>query len=189
MPTSRDEYTQANRQAWNEVAPRHARHNNAELFELFRNPDYVDFKGAVLDALLQVGVRDKAIIQLCCNNARETVSLRNMGARYCVGVDGAEDFLAQGQELIKIAGAQDQVKLVHSDIYYLPDELIGAFDVALITIGVISWMPDLQGFFNAVQSVLKPGGFLVLEDMHPVLFMYDENPDGGPSSIHTSHIQ
>ncbi len=80
MPKTREEYTRANRIAWNEAASRHAAHNNARLFEAFENPDYVQFEGDILEALKAVGVKDKSVIQLCCNNGAETLSLRNMGA-------------------------------------------------------------------------------------------------------------
>ena len=188
MDKKRREYTEANRIAWNEAASRHAEHNNAKLFAAFENPGFVTFEGAILETLQRVGVRDREIIHLCCNNGRETLSLRNMGAKRCVGVDAAEEFLAHGRQIIGIAGAEDTVKLIQSDVYDLPEELAGGFDMVLITIGVLSWLPDLQGFFAVIRSLLKPGGFLVLEDMHPVLFMYDENPANGISSVQHSYF-
>ena len=188
MAKTREDYTSANREAWNEAASRHAVHNNAELFEAFKDPDYVRFEGDILETLKKVDVRGKKIIHLCCNNGRETISLRNMGASYCVGIDAAEEFLAHGREMIRIAGAEKQVELIQSDVYDLPQNLKGSFDIVLITIGVISWMPDLKQFFEVIQGLLKPGGQLVMEDMHPVLFMYDENPETGQSSIHTSYF-
>jgi ubiquinone/menaquinone biosynthesis C-methylase UbiE len=187
MPKSREEYTEANRVAWNEVAPLHAAHNNTEYFEAFRNPEYVTFQREILDTLRRVGVVDKRIIQLCCNNGSETLSLRNLGATYCLGVDAAEEFLEHGREMIQIAGAEEQVELLQSDIYQLPEKLFNSFDMVLITIGVLSWMPDLKGFFEVIQKLLKPGGQLVLEDMHPVLFMYDEN-ESGPSTMKSSYF-
>lgn len=90
--------------------------------------------------------------------------------------------------MIRIAEAEDQVELIQSDIYDLPEHLIGQFDIVLITIGVLSWMPDLKLVFEVIQSLLKPKGRLVMEDMHPILFMYDEDPQGGPSSIQTSYF-
>lgn len=41
MPKSREDYTNANRIAWNEAASRHAVHNNAALLEGFKNSDFV----------------------------------------------------------------------------------------------------------------------------------------------------
>jgi len=189
MPKTREEYTHANRIAWNEAASLHAAHNNARLLEAFENPDYVQFEGDILEALKTVGVKDKSVIQLCCNNGAETLSLRNMGASRCVGVDAAEEFLAHGRQMIERAGAEDQVELIQGDVYDLPRELEGSFDIVLTTIGVLSWMPDLEAFFRILQGLLKPGGKLVMEEMHPILFMYEPDANGGKSSIQHSYFE
>ena len=56
MRKTREEYTDANRLAWDEAAPRHAAHNNEALFVAARDPAYVSFEGDILHALQQVGV-------------------------------------------------------------------------------------------------------------------------------------
>jgi ubiquinone/menaquinone biosynthesis C-methylase UbiE len=188
MPKTREEYTNANRIAWNEAASRHAAHNNEALFEAFKNPEHVALEGDILDTLLQVGVKGKSIIHLCCNNGRETLSLRNMGAARCVGVDAADEFLAHGREMIKIAAAEDEVELINCDIYDLPESLRASFDIVLTTIGVLGWMPDLAEFFRVIQGLLKPGGKLVMEEMHPFLLMYEPNSETGISSIEYSYF-
>lgn len=188
MPKTREEYTRANRIAWNEAAARHAAHNNASLFEGFRDPEFVTLKRDILDALLEVGIADKHVAHLCCNNGSETLSLRNLGAARCVGVDAAEEFLEHGREMIRIADAGDAVELIQADVYDLPPELAGCFDLVLTTIGVLSWMPDLEDFFRAGQALLKPGGHWVMQDMHPVLFMYEPDPEGGASTIQYSYF-
>ena len=146
------------------------------------------FEGEILETLRRVGVEGKDIIQLCCNNGSETLSLRNMGARRCVGVDAAGEFLAHGREMVRIAGAENEVQLIQSDVYGLPDHLQVSFDMVLTTIGVLSWMPDLEEFFRITLNLLKPGGKLVMEEMHPVLFMYEPDPETGSSSIHYSYF-
>jgi SAM-dependent methyltransferase len=188
MTRTRKEYTEANRIAWDEAASRHATHNNAELFKAMAAADYVSFEGEILATLQRVGVGGKHIIQLGCNNARETLSLRNLGAARCVGVDASAEFLAHGRELIGIAAAEDQVELIEADIYDLPARFSGAFDLVLVTIGVVGWMPDLKAFFEVIGSLLKPGGQLVMEEMHPVLLMYEENAETGVSEPRYSYF-
>jgi len=188
MRKSRKEYTDANRRAWDEVAARHAAHNNAALFEAVKDPAFVSFEGDILHTLQRVGVAGKHIIQLGCNNGRETLSLRNLGAAYCVGVDASAEFLAHGREMVQLSDAQDQVEFIEADVYELPEEFNAAFDMVLVTIGVISWMPELKPFFEVVRSLLKPGGQLVMEEMHPVLFMYEEDADNGASAVQYSYF-
>jgi ubiquinone/menaquinone biosynthesis C-methylase UbiE len=188
MRKTRKEYTEANRIAWDEAASRHAAHNNAALFAAARDPSYVSFEGEILATLRAVGVAGKHIIQLGCNNGRETLSLRNMGAARCVGVDASVEFLAHGREMLRSADAAAEVELVEADVYRLPPEYTGAFDMVLVTIGVISWMPELNSFFEVIARLLKPGGQLVMEEMHPVLLMYEEDADSGISSPRYSYF-
>ena len=63
-------------------------------------------------------------------------------------------------------------RLVAADIYDLPPDL-GCFDLALITIGVLNWMPDLSEFFRIVSGLLVSGGKLVIYETHPFLEMFD----------------
>ena len=188
MRKTRKQYTEANRIAWDEAAPRHAAHNNAALFAAVRDPSYLSFSGEILATLQAVGVAGKQVIQLGCNNARETLSLRNLGAARCVGIDASAEFLAHGRELLRIAGAAAEVELVEADVYQLPPEYTDAFDMVLVTIGVISWMPDLDAFFEVVSGLLQPGGQLVMEEMHPVLLMYEDDADSGISSPRYSYF-
>lgn len=111
--------------------------------------------------------------QLCCNNARELLSIRNMGAGRCVGFDFSRAFLDQGRELAVAAG-QD-LEFLQTEITAIPPEHNGQFDLAVVTIGVLGWMPDLSAFFATVARVLKPGGRTFLYEDHPILNMY---PDG-----------
>ncbi|WP_367575529.1 class I SAM-dependent methyltransferase [Pseudomonas oryzihabitans] len=67
-------------------------------------------------------------------------------------------------------------RLVAADIYALPAGL-GQHDLVLITIGVLNWMPDLPAFFAAVQSLLAPGGRLVIYETHPFLEVFEPHAD------------
>jgi SAM-dependent methyltransferase len=125
-----------------------------------------------LTGLLQeVGVDGKDVVQLGCNNGRESLSLFALGARSVVGVDQSEAFLDQARELASRSPHAPQ--FIEADIHHLPRELQGRFDVALITIGVLNWMPDIGEFFRHVAQTLKPGGRLVVYETHPFLEMFD----------------
>ena len=55
----------------------------------------------------------------------------------------------------------------------------------VITVGVFGWMPDLQPFMKVCASLLKSGGVLLVEELHPILGMYEE---GEPSFIDSSYF-
>jgi SAM-dependent methyltransferase len=84
--------------------------------------------------------------------------------------------LQQARKLAAKAGSD--CRFLCADIYDLPKEVPDDFDLGLITIGVLNWMPDLQRFFTVVAGLLEPGAPLVIYETHPVLEMFDpEAPD------------
>ncbi len=121
--------------------------------------------------------------------ALDLLSLKNMGAGRCLGIDQADAFLEQARELAEIAGHAGEVSFTAADVYALPTYLNGRFDIAMTTIGVLGWMPDLNGFFSAVSDLIVPGGHWVMEEMHPILFMYEPDENGGPSKLEHSYFQ
>ena len=186
MPESND-YVEANRKAWNEVAPRHATHNQDKLKALLRAGGYNHLCDEMIDMFSRVGVAGKSVVQVGCNNGIDLVSVKGMGAGGCLGIDQADAFLEQARDLAATAG-YDDVTFHQANVYDLPCEMTGHFDLAMTTIGVIGWMPDLEGFFEAVTRLLKPGGYWVMEEMHPVILMYEPDPDGGPSRLAYSYF-
>ncbi len=170
--TDRDAYTAANRAAWDHSAGHHR--DNAEarrLREGFATPGFSCLDEVETETLNAVGVAGQSVAQICCNNARELLSVKNMGAGRCVGFDQSEPFLEQGRELAAIAG--QEIELVAGDIYAIDRSWDRSFDVVLITIGVFGWMPDLAAFFAIVARLLNPGGHLVVHEEHPVMNMFE----------------
>lgn len=161
----------ANQAGWNEAADYHRAHPQfAALLANFARPDFLCLDEVAIGRLKMLDVRDKSVAQLCCNNARELLSIKNLGAGRCVGFDFSQAFLDQGRELAETAG--QELELVQTEITAIPESFNGSFDLAVMTIGVLGWMPDLSAFFETVQRVLKPGGRLFLYEDHPILNMY-----------------
>jgi ubiquinone/menaquinone biosynthesis C-methylase UbiE len=102
-----------------------------------------------------------------------------MGAGRCVGFDIAEEFVRQAQTLN--AAARQDCEFVASNVYEIPAEYNAQFDLIFISIGVLSWMPDIHTFFGVVARLLRSQGHLMVYEMHPVLNMLNlpeasENP-------------
>jgi SAM-dependent methyltransferase len=187
-PKQRREFTDANRRAWEETAPIHEKINQARLLEAFAEPGYNTLDDHCLDRLREIGIEGKTIAQLCCNNGRELLSLKNLGAARCVGFDASAAFIEQARELAEAAGHTD-VEFVTTDIYEIPPSHAGPYDIVLTTVGVISWMPDLQGFFEVFGRLTKPGGHIFIEEIHPVLMMYEEGEGDDPSYLKYSYFK
>ncbi|GHG87444.1 class I SAM-dependent methyltransferase [Pseudodonghicola xiamenensis] len=169
------DFTAANRAAWEASA--HLHETGAAWEELLAQAARPGF--SVLDqeltATLQgLKLEGKSAVQICCNNARELLSLAALGIRPALGIDQSAAFLRQGEKLAAAAGLSP--RLVAADIYDLPPDL-GRFDLALITIGALGWMPDLPEFFRKVAELLQPGGRLVIYETHPILEIFDPAGD------------
>ncbi|MBV4459098.1 class I SAM-dependent methyltransferase [Pseudomonas sp. COR58] len=177
----------SNRQAWNDSARHHR--DTPEWQALLASVAQTDFSclDDTLRALLeQVGVEGKDVVQLGCNNGRESLSLFALGARRVTGVDQSAAFLEQARVLN--ARSPFDAQFIEADIHRLPAELDGRFDVALITIGVLNWMPDIGVFLRHVARVLRPGGHLVIYETHPFLEMLDPEAED-PFRVATSYFR
>ena len=59
----------------------------------------------------------------------------------------------------------------------------------MTTIGVINWMPDLEGFFDVVGQLTRSGGHVFIEETHPVLQMYEEGEGDASSYLKYSYFK
>ncbi len=177
MPSAQEAIA-CNKDAWNQSASLHRTTETwTALQRAVGNSEFSCLDGTLTGVLQDIGVAGKDVIQLCCNNGRESLSLFGLGARSVVGVDQSRAFLEQARELA--ARSPHDPEFIESDIHHLPPRLHERFDIALVTIGVLGWMPDVALFMQHVASTLKPGGALVMYETHPFLEMFDpkaENP-------------
>jgi len=163
--------TSANIEAWNEAAPIHRKQNHARDLENVRKPDFSCLDAVETKRLEALGIVGKDVAQVCCNNGRELLSVKLMGAGRCVGFDGAPGFIDDARELAEAASAN--VEFVCTDIYDIDPKFHQSFDLVTITIGVLGWMPDLKVFFKVVAGLIKPGGALFIYEQHPILDMIE----------------
>ena len=175
---NQDDYIVANRDAWNEAAALHRRQNQAELLETFSKGGYSCLLPKEKEILENLGMQGLSVAQLGCNNGRELISVKNMGAGLCVGFDQSEEFVQQARELNEAAG-QD-CRFVVSPIHEISKDFDRTFDLVFVTIGVLGWMPDLDQFMARAAEILRPGGRLFLSEQHPILWMIEPGKAGDP---------
>ncbi len=184
MSKSRDDYTAANRAAWEASAPYHEEGAEfASLLAGFAEPGFSCLDGILTERLEALRVAGKDVAQLCCNNGREILSVKNLGAGRCVGFDQSAAFLAQARRLAAAGGID--CDFVEGDVYKIPAGYDGAFDIVLITIGVFGWMPDLGAFFAVVDRLLKPGGALLVYEDHPIMNMFEPGAADPHKPVHS----
>jgi SAM-dependent methyltransferase len=171
IPSAQEAIT-SNKHAWDQSAQLHKDTDNWKiLLRSVADPGFSRLDPTITAVLQDVGVAGKDVVQLCCNNGRECLSLFSLGAQAVVGVDQSRAFLQQAKELAAVSPHHPE--FIEADIHHLPERLQGRFDVALVTIGVLGWMPDVAQFMRHVASTLKPGGTLVMYETHPFLEVFD----------------
>ena len=177
------EYTQANRLAWNEAMPLHQKANGSKWDDAFSSAGFVAMTGVELELLESMNVSGKNIAHLCCNNGVELMSLKNMGAVRCVGFDIADAAVEEASDRALKFGIS--CEFVQSDVYDIPQEYHGEFDIAYISIGCFGWLPDLKQLFRKAASLLGDSGVMFIHESHPFTEMLatDDLEDADPLRI------
>jgi SAM-dependent methyltransferase len=110
------------------------------------------------------------VVHLQCHIGFDTISLARRGARV-VGVDFSRASLEKAREIARRCG-QD-IEFVDADTTALGPELHGRFDLAYATMGVLCWIDDVAAWMSSAAAALRPGGRLLLVDLHPLSMMLD----------------
>ncbi len=171
MSYDNDAVTEGNRAAWNAVADQHRGQRWQRIIAQLTGNEEAPFNIPAQAVIDLVDYADKDIVQLACNNGRELLWLKRHGARRCVGVDISDEFIAQARELSALSKLEAEFE--RSNICDLGNHFDGQFDLVLTTIGVFNWQPDLAAFMSVVARLLKPGGKWLVEEMHPLLWMFE----------------
>tara|TARA_R110002020_G_scaffold87061_27_gene215168 strand:+ start:11510 stop:12319 length:810 start_codon:yes stop_codon:yes gene_type:complete len=189
MTRDTDTAVEANRLAWNASAVRHRESEEwRRQISGFADGAFSTFDPVVTRALASNGVKNARAVQIACNNGRETLSMLALGAAHATGIDQSDAFIAQAEELRAVSPHGSNCSFVNANVYNLPRDLEARFDLALITIGVLNWMPDLSRFLTVAASLLVSGGRLVIYETHPVLDMFEPHAND-PHLPHYSYFR
>jgi len=169
-------YTSQNKEAWNEAVPKHQAVSKEKLDQLFSESGYIDITDEIfLYELKKVNVAGKDIIHLCCNNGWELLSLKNMRANHCVGVDISDPAIIEAQDRAKKCSID--CEFICSDVYELSEKLNDSFDIVVLTAGCVGWIPDIKKFFKIAFRLLRKNGVIIIREIHPFSEMlpFDDN--------------
>lgn len=116
-------------------------------------------------------VADKRLLHLQCHFGLDTLSWARRGAK-ATGLDFSEEAIAVARRLADEVGLD--ADFVCSDIYELPSNLDGVFDIVFTSYGVLAWLPDLKGWAEVIAHFLDERGVFYIVENHPVGWMCDE---------------
>ena len=169
---ARDEHwaeaREVNRARWDELAAIHGHDAYYDVAALVEGRDSLteEEDGAVREAVGEVAGLD--VLHVQCHIGFDSISLARRGARV-TGVDFSTGSLTKAAELAAACGVE--IEWVEADATDLPAQLGGRFDLAYATVGVMSWIHDVDAWMRSVFATLRSGGRLVLLDIHPLFGM------------------
>lgn len=116
------------------------------------------------------GLAGLKVLHLQCHIGCDSIALARMGATV-TSVDFSRTALDRLEVLARECGVE--VETLEADATALPDTLAGRFDLVYASIGVLAWIGDLDAWMGGVARSLKPGGTLVLVEIHPLTTMIE----------------
>ncbi|MBO0879248.1 MAG: class I SAM-dependent methyltransferase [Mycobacterium sp.] len=153
-------FTEVNRQAWDAVA--RTRPDGLRTAESFAR-GVGNFDPSKLPINSWQGLK---VLHLQCASGEDSLTLALAGAKV-TGIDISGENVAHARRKASAAGLP--ATFVAADVYQLPPDLLtGRFDVVFTGGGALCWLPDISGWATAVVSCLAAGGYLLLEEMHPL---------------------
>jgi len=162
-----DEFLESNRALWDEWTPVHVRSEFYDL-ERFRRGG-IRLRPYELEEIGEVGGKD--LLHLQCHFGLDTLSFARLGAR-ATGADFSAAAIAQARVLADELGLE--ARFVLSNVYDMPANLQGDFDIVYTSRGVIGWLPDLDRWAEVVASFVRPGGIFYITEGHPVMWAFDD---------------
>lgn len=162
-----DAYLKANQETWDAWTRYHV---GSKFY------DVEGFKAGkkTLDPIALAGPGDvtgKSLLHLQCHFGKDTISWARLGA-HATGVDFSEEAIKAARALANEMGVA--ATFIHSNLYDLPQNLVGQFDVVFTSHGVLGWLPDLEGWARVIAHFLRPGGIFYIVEAHPVALLFDE---------------
>jgi SAM-dependent methyltransferase len=128
-------------------------------------------------------VRGLEVLHLQCHFGLDTLSFARLGARP-TGADFSPKAIAAARALA--ADLDLEATFVESNVYDLPTNLGGDFDLVYTSGGVLGWLPDIRHWAHVVAHFVRPGGRFVIAEIHPVANAF-ENEGVQPGELRLAY--
>jgi len=165
---STENYLKLNKESWNKKT---AIHVNSDFYQI---KAFKAGKSSLMDIELGLlgEVKGKRILHLQCHFGQDSLSLARMGAKV-TGIDLSDKAIATAKQLNTELNLD--AEFVVSDVFDLPNNLEGKFDIVFTSYGTIGWLPDMDKWGSIITHFLKPKGKFVFVEFHPNVWMYDDD--------------
>ncbi|WP_406291678.1 class I SAM-dependent methyltransferase [Streptomyces sp. NBC_00624] len=158
-----DDELAANRALWDARAWAHGTTPNDKYYDV---DSFLAGRQTLYGIELELAgdVTGQDVLHLQCHFGMDTLNWARLGARV-TGVDFSSTAIVRARELAERAGLT--ADFVEADTQNLPSDLADGFDLVIATYGVMCWIGDLDAWMHGAAMALRPGGRLVLVDLHP----------------------
>jgi len=165
------DYRELNRANWDDRVPAHLESADYSVQEFLDDPAFIS-PVVRFDLPLLGDVAGLRGVHLQCHIGTDTVSLARLGAPM-TGLDFSAPAIAAATRLAAATGAD--ATFVHADVYAAADVLdAGSFDLVYVSVGALTWLPDVRRWAAVAAALLRPGGRLFIRDGHPMLWSIDD---------------
>ena len=162
------EELETNRRHWDEVLPLHMKAVSYDVsgFKAGRSNLKPVERAELGD------VRGKTLLHLQCHFGLDTLSWAREGA-IVTGIDFSEPAIEAASSLAQALGID--ARFLVSDIYALPDNLDGQFDIVFTSYGAINWLPDMARWAQVAAHFVRPAGTFYVAEFHPISMIFDDD--------------
>jgi SAM-dependent methyltransferase len=160
-----DEFLEANKNLWDQWTGEHQKSPFYDLAGFKAGKDRL--RSIELSELGEV--RGKSLLHLQCHFGMDTLAWARRGA-IVSGVDLSEKSIELARSLSQELNIPAQFYC--SDIYKLPQELDGEFDIVFTSYGVLHWLRELSQWGRIISHFLKPDGIFYIVEDHPTFRMF-----------------
>ena len=106
-------------------------------------------------------------VHLQCGVGTDTLALARMGAEM-TGLDISAEACAMAEDLC--TRARLPITFLQADVLERPQLPDREFDFVYTSSGVLRWLPRLDAWAANVKALLRPGGWLYMYEIHPLVY-------------------
>ena len=171
MKENYKKYFDVNQETWDKKVPIHYKSEFYDVDGFLKGA--TSLKHYELKELRNI--EGKTLLHLQCHFGQDTLSLSRLGA-ICTGIDISKEGIKQAKQLNIKTGLN--ATFIESNLYDVPKNVNGKFDIVFTSYGVIGWLPDLKTWGEIIASKLNEGGVFYMVEFHPIawMFSYLESP-------------
>jgi len=159
-----------NQAFWDEISPVH--YKSYDIEKLKQGKSLID----EIQKKEMGDVKDKSLLHLQCHIGTDSLSWVLEGAQV-TGIDFSRESIKIANELKRALSLK--ARFIESNIYNLPDTLKEKFDIVYTSQGVLIWLKDIKEWGKIISHYLKPGGIFYIMETHPLLYIFDNDKQGG----------